>query len=894
MMGKINMCRDNKLRIYKILIVAFFAGFLLSMSAVLRAFATTNLIGVQNAEITKSSEGVEGEIVSFSGDSIVSQVKFHHLDDYVEYTITLKNNDLKEHIIESISDNDENDYVDYSYDQHEDFHIKPGETFDFIVTAKYVNAVSNIDERILDSDVDFKIKYLTTEETDTIPLIPNTGKGPQSAGDVVEEQAGMLVITAIILAVCIVIVVKRKSKVAKLVVVMVAAISTSIVAVNVRAISRSEETFNFKAQYYLYDKIVVNYDVKGAKNSLILDYGTKLSETELVTGGDPVNESYEFKGWFLEDGNKINVNDPITSDITLKAEWLIPPTISLLNEGDYYIGTDNKILATTTYNTKSANVKYVYKAVNSDEENAISNTDEIAELGDYIVTATITDEDNLTASDSKQITITGPTLDFAFDDNKEYRHYWNKSIKFISDITDNEVAISDVKYYVARGEDATTTDGMGNSGTVKIDYYDEAYSINNLLGLPIGHYKIKMVVTDENSIEFEKEKEIQITYGSFDFAKGFTYTDPQGNKVITKTNVQSVKFVDGLGDLDLETATNYQDISADGDGGVIEWWEKDENTGLYDIYIGGQYSHYVQSSGSSIKNLLSGYTKLKTVDFEYLYTGNLINMSYLFDGDTALTTINWGSHWDTSNVIDISYMFNNCKSITYLNLNGWDTGRVKTMPYVFANMSNLEEIHIEDWNTGSLERITAGFLNDHKLTSLDLNKWDVRNLRGLDGAFMMLSNLTELKVSNWQTDSLADLGFTFRGLPKIKELDLSNWNFSKVTQIHRVFSDDVNLERVITNNPIVLRENGGSLMFGYAFTDCRKLSIELTIYATSVGNESTMYGKNYALANAATANDANIIIHYNNASKTVFNKMYATRSSSSHITGINDDLVNGD
>nr|MCR5483160.1 BspA family leucine-rich repeat surface protein [Bacilli bacterium] len=727
----------------------------------------------------------------------------------------------------------------------------------------------------LSLDVDFIIDYneLGTNKKGVLSINPKTG-------DNIYIRGILLVVSSIGLIICLI---DKKKTNKKLLVVGLLLVSPMIV-------KAATHTFDIVlvSEYKLNDRLIVKYINGEEISSKIVDYNTKVDEPKNIN--DPTNGAKTFAGWFTKDNKKFDFDDEVVEDTVLTAKWVTTPTLNILLSDKYYIGSNVVITSNAVASTENYNIVYKYLKEGESEYITLTNLNELTEGANYKIVGTLTDDNGLIAIDEVDIEITAPTLNINFDDNKERNHYWNKDIKLLSEITNNEYDITEVKFYYTSGKEVTSTDGNGNSNSKNVEYSEIYYELNNLKGLPIGEYRIKMVAKDTINNVFEIYKDTTITYGSFDFSRGFTVTRDNTN-IITKTNVQSVKFVDGIGSLDLENDTNYQDISEDQDNGVIEWWVKDDTTGLYDIYIGGQYSHLVQSSTSSIKGLLQGYTNLKSVDFEYFYTGNLINVSYLFNGDSKLNNVNWGTNWDTSTFVDVSYMFNDCAGFKTLDLNDWNTGNIKTMTYTFNNMSNLEELHVEEWDTSSLERITAGFMSNNKLTTLDLNKWDVRKLKALDGAFQNNHNLVELKVSNWDTPSLLDLGFAFRGLNKIEVLDLSNWTLDNVQQIHRAFSDDSKLREIKVNKPVVFRANGGDFMFGYAFNGCSKLNFEFTIYATSVRAESTQYGKSYALAGAATAEDAQITIHYNNASKKVFNKFCSTKSSSSHIVGINDDEV---
>ena len=91
-----------------IITAVFAVAFVVSIVSTITAFATANLFKIQNAELSELSTTAEGSISSFDEENIVSSVTFHKLDDSAKYTITLKNTDTKDHIIESITDDNIN------------------------------------------------------------------------------------------------------------------------------------------------------------------------------------------------------------------------------------------------------------------------------------------------------------------------------------------------------------------------------------------------------------------------------------------------------------------------------------------------------------------------------------------------------------------------------------------------------------------------------------------------------------------------------------------------------------------------------------------------------------------------------------------------------------------
>ena len=138
--------------ILSVLAMVFVAGIICASnaSAVNAVFKTTN------ATVADKSAGVSADVVSVDDATINTTVNFKNVGDTVAYKITIKNTDKIDHLIDSITDNNQNSTISYSYNKHKNFKIKAGKSFDLNVVAKYQTATTQ--EAIL-SDVLFTISF---------------------------------------------------------------------------------------------------------------------------------------------------------------------------------------------------------------------------------------------------------------------------------------------------------------------------------------------------------------------------------------------------------------------------------------------------------------------------------------------------------------------------------------------------------------------------------------------------------------------------------------------------------------------------------------------------------------------------------------------------------------
>ena len=87
---------------------------------------------------------------------------------------------------------------------------------------------------------------------------------------------------------------------------------------------------------------------------------------------------------------------------------------------------------------------------------------------------------------------------------------------------------------------------------------------------------------------------------------------------------------------------------------------------------------------------------LTTIEgIEYLNTQNVTNMGFMFNGCSALRTLDLSS-FDTKNVTDMEYMFNGCSTLETLDLSNFDTKNVTNMEYMFKGCHALKTIYASE------------------------------------------------------------------------------------------------------------------------------------------------------------------------------------------------------
>lgn len=304
-----NTGRRKNGRLHKLITAVFAVVFVASLVSTISTIAAANLFKIQSAELTELSATAEGTISSYDDLNINSNVTFHKLNDYAKYTITLKNNDSVEHVIESITDDNANPYVTYDYDQHANEHISAGENLVFVVTAKFTTAVTNINQRAQANNVKFFIHFTDIDEE--VILVPNTGVS-SNVGNIIRGSVITLIISAVGLTIIGVIVLKKNKKACKYIVAGIIAVLAIVATATAKAATVEISSFTINTSYALKDKLVVTYtDKDGNDQELVVNYG------EPANIPDQNKDGYTLTGWEDENGNPVDPTQPTTEDIKI-------------------------------------------------------------------------------------------------------------------------------------------------------------------------------------------------------------------------------------------------------------------------------------------------------------------------------------------------------------------------------------------------------------------------------------------------------------------------------------------------------------------------------------------------------------------------------------------------
>ena len=314
------------------------------------SFASKNSFEIIDAEISTKSPYVEISDFNFEKGNIASNVVFHRVGDSVTYKLKMKNTDDTEYTIKSVSDNNKNDHVSYTYANYAGKKVNAQEEFTFELTEKYAlenNDVSNRNQN-LSVTLTFEIEDQNGNSNETIipinpdenipePVFPITGGDTNAEvyhvtdGDTVVKVSPktgdniVLYVAIFVAAIGLLIVAIRKRnvlevtekihkphgvkrlKVLSFFVIVGAALFPTIS----RALANTSITFTSIISFK--DKLVVTYKVNGETFEKVVPYESKI---EL---DDPEVPGYKFDRWEDKDGNEFNSETPITNDVELTA-----------------------------------------------------------------------------------------------------------------------------------------------------------------------------------------------------------------------------------------------------------------------------------------------------------------------------------------------------------------------------------------------------------------------------------------------------------------------------------------------------------------------------------------------------------------------------------------------
>ena len=147
----------------KIFRIFFSLLLIFSVFGVVNVLAAEGVFKITNISVKEKSNGVTVNDVSLSEGVIVNNIIFTNEDDYIKYDITIKNNTSNKYKILSISDNNESNYLDYTYDDLSNVELDSNEEKTFNLTITYIQESDDL--TILNQNVSLTLNYENEDGT---------------------------------------------------------------------------------------------------------------------------------------------------------------------------------------------------------------------------------------------------------------------------------------------------------------------------------------------------------------------------------------------------------------------------------------------------------------------------------------------------------------------------------------------------------------------------------------------------------------------------------------------------------------------------------------------------------------------------------------------------------
>ncbi len=263
-----------------------------------------------------------------------------------------------------------------------------------------------------------------------------------------------------------------------------------------------------------------------------------------------------------------------------------------------------------------------------------------------------------------------------------------------------------------------------------------------------------------------------------------------------KSKIETLTFTGVAVKANAVNAGKAWDISSAGNSSVTAWLEDADSNGLFEAYITADGKDIYANANSAF--LFEGYSALKSIngiryfktdnvismesmfmncssleiiDVQYFNTGNVTTMKSMFENCKALTTIIGIDNFNTSNVILMDKMFFGCESLVNLDLTDFDTLKVTNMSYMFYNCKKLEVCEFGYVNS----KEGTDYMRDGRIS-----KFNTQNVTDMSYMFSGCTALSDLNLCGFNTGNVSSVQKMFYGCSNLVTLDLSNWNFTNL------------------------------------------------------------------------------------------------------------------
>ena len=356
-----------------------------SIFNIVSVYAEEVIFKVTKVEVKEKSDGVIVNDVSVKDGTITNDIDFSSKDDYIKYNITFKNDSKNTYTIKSISDDNDSEYLDYSYDDLKNVKVEAGKekTFELKITYKKESSNSNISDKKVSLS-------LTYEDILGNPKTSVLGNNPKTHDDI-----DKYIVLGIVSLIGLGLIINKKKITKRLMVIGIA--SSVIIPLEVDAKTNTFLiVFNNNIKVHEYN---VTFDTNS--NSIINSVKV-LSENKVLKPNDPEKENSIFAGWYKNEDltDEFDFNTKITKNTKLYAKWLSGNIVKYNANGGKY--NNDTTVKPIQYEIGVGEVtKYSYT------ENIDETGKQLDNYGDYWTSANIKGTDRGDTSKPHVVTIPG-------------------------------------------------------------------------------------------------------------------------------------------------------------------------------------------------------------------------------------------------------------------------------------------------------------------------------------------------------------------------------------------------------------------------------------------------------------------------------------------------------
>ena len=299
---------------------------LLTILGIINVKAVTKKIELTEISIEDKSNTISVDDPVISTGMITSNIVFNKLDDYVEFNLKLKNNELEKVKLESVSDNLENDNIKIDYTFDNDSYIETNQFIILKVKMTYNKQLINEDKVINDLKITLNLITETGKDySSDIIINPETSFNKKN---IVHRETNLKLLAFLIVGMVLLLgllqICKKYQKLKVISILVVIGLTI------IPFITSAEEKYESMIQY---SRIIIKGEFEEFSVTFDTDGGSQIDEQTIRYGekvtrpvADPVKESLKFVNWYKDASyqEEFDFDQAITSDTTIYAYFRDP------------------------------------------------------------------------------------------------------------------------------------------------------------------------------------------------------------------------------------------------------------------------------------------------------------------------------------------------------------------------------------------------------------------------------------------------------------------------------------------------------------------------------------------------------------------------------------------